>query len=259
MTTSFPKISVVQPGQRIFYTDAGVAIFQVPSNPEGIVAAGPGSFAIDNAGNWWKKAGHGASGWSEVNVGGGGGAPRYLPPLTSPVTMAGTGQPLQQYVIPAGTLISDGDMIKYAMAGTVGPPSGGASNFRSIQPQIITAGALVQVLSAYPVAGGFQSQGIAQDNTQFIGATGWRIFGDIVRTSINALIFTATLVYGFLGAFNDGGIFVNDQGGYWLSGIFVGAPRSMNMTDQFTLQAVSLADTAGELVQNLTTVEVITF
>lgn len=63
--TSFPEIDIKTPPPiKVFYLDSGLAIFGVPSNPEGIVAAFPGSFAIDLAGVWYRKnAGIGNTGW----------------------------------------------------------------------------------------------------------------------------------------------------------------------------------------------------
>lgn len=64
--TQFPLIdSKIPPSINVFYFDSGLAFFAVPSNPEGNVAANPGSLAIDVVtGNWYRKnSGTGNTGW----------------------------------------------------------------------------------------------------------------------------------------------------------------------------------------------------
>jgi hypothetical protein len=255
MTTSFPKISVIQPGQRIFYTDSGQAIFGVPSSPEGMVAAAPGSLAIASNGDWFKKlTGHGNTGWAIQ--GGGGGQPKMLPPLTAPVSSGvGTSQPLQVYAIPAGSFPNDGDLIRYTMVGSVGPVDG----IKFIEP-IIQVGSIVEVGSPYPINSGFLSAGIPQDNVAFVGATGWRIVGEIVRITTSSLIFSASLHYGWLGVHSDNNLSSENQGAFQINGIFVGSTRNaINPNNGFSLVGSALSNNVGDLVQNLTTVEVINF
>jgi hypothetical protein len=184
------------------------------------------------------------------------GMPRALPALTTPTpSPAGPGLPMQQFDVPAGTLAKDGDYLKYVMAGKIAA----VNSNKFVQPRIIS-GSNIQVISPYPPSL-FVNNSIAQFG--LTGAFGWRIWGEIVRTSISTLIFTGSLHFGFIGAFSDGGIFVDPGtgpvGGYWLSGVFTGTPFSMSMTDQFTLTGISTVDNAGDLIQNLTTVEVYNF
>jgi len=182
--------------------------------------------------------------------------PRALPPLTTPSTNAAPGQvTLQNYGIPAGTLPNDGDYLGFTMAGIIGPVNG----VKFIQPQIVV-GASVEVTTPYPVNIGFLSAGIPQDNINFIGSTGWRICGEIVRTSPTAIIFSASLHYGWLGLHSDNNISAENQGAFAISGVFVGPTRNaINLNNGFSIQALCNAANAGDFTQYLTTVEVFTF
>jgi len=185
------------------------------------------------------------------------GVGRALPPLTTPVssTAGGAADPLQVYSIPAGTLPNDGDYLRFTMAGIIGPINGE----KGIQPQII-AGSTVEVTTPFPVNNGFLSAGIPQDDINEIGATGWRICGEIVRTAPNALIFSASLHYGWLGLHSDNNISAENQGALQWNGVFVGPTRnSIPLNGAFSIRAVCFSPNAGDLTQYLTTVEVFNF
>jgi hypothetical protein len=185
------------------------------------------------------------------------GVGRMLPPNITPVTTIGSGggDPLQTYVIPAGTLPNDGDFIRYNMAGFISD----VETVRFVNPEIF-AGISVEVGSPYFVNTGFFSTGIPQDNVTFVGATGWRIFGEVVRLTLNTLLFTGTFVFGWLGGFPDNTLSTENQGMFSISGTFTGATRNnISLANQFTLRAIALSTVAGNTTQNLTTVEVYNF
>ena len=71
--TNFPTVSLDEPSYpALFYLSQGVAIIQVPSDPENNVFANAGSLAVDGAGNAWiKTTDYANTGW--VSFGGGGG------------------------------------------------------------------------------------------------------------------------------------------------------------------------------------------
>lgn len=71
--TSNPRIDLVSEQENVVYIDDGTAIFKCLSDPEGLIAANAGSFAIDNAGNWYRKTTNAvATGWTSATSGGGG-------------------------------------------------------------------------------------------------------------------------------------------------------------------------------------------
>jgi hypothetical protein len=88
--TQFPKIDQRRPPvTNIVYLDNGLAIFTVPSNPDGVVIAAPGSFAIDAEGHWYKNSGAGPSTWDLVAGGGAISLPLIYPVNTKQVFSPG--------------------------------------------------------------------------------------------------------------------------------------------------------------------------
>lgn len=121
--TTFPIIDVkLPPSVNVFYLDSGIAVFGVPSNPEGIVAAFPGSFAVDVAtGNWYRKsAGVGTVGW--VIAGASGvfsNVPRAIFRNFTPTGNVGAGlDTLHSFTLDTpNRLLTDGDYVKGRFAG----------------------------------------------------------------------------------------------------------------------------------------------
>lgn len=120
--TTFPIIDVkTPPAINVFYLDSGIAIFGVPSNPETIVAAFPGSFAIDVAGNWYRKTtGTGNTGWVAISaVGSIANVLRRIARNTTPIGNVGAGlDPLHSFTIDTpNRLLVDGDDIEAVFGG----------------------------------------------------------------------------------------------------------------------------------------------
>jgi hypothetical protein len=247
MITEFPKIDFqIPPTIKVYYLESGLAIFAVPSNPEGIVAANPGSFAIDNVGNWYRKVtGTGKTGWQIANVGAPSpGVPIALPPLTTEVVANPPSTIMQQYIVPGNTLKQTGDYFEFDAWGRIA----NNSNLKGV------------VLGVNQPSGPVGSNIISEANLPLIGepasgtlglnsAMNWRIFGKVIRVSINTSMAMATYVVGraILGA----GATTAPQNGY----IIVSRSNILAPTDftgayilQFTGFVTATADVTGQIV-----------
>lgn len=121
MITTFPDIDVkTPPSVKVFYLDSGIAIFGVPSDPEGIVTAFPGSFAIDIAGNWYRKAsGLGNVGWVGASFGSVANLTRRIEVNLATVgNTVGAGlKVLHTFTLPANSLPTNEDYLKVRYTG----------------------------------------------------------------------------------------------------------------------------------------------
>lgn len=138
--TSFPLIDTkLPPPINVFYLDTGIAVFAVPSNPEGIVSAFPGSFAIDLAGNWYRKStGVGNTGWVSSNAGSTSNLTRRFHTDTSLVGNVGAGlDTLHTFTLPANSLATNGDYLTVHYAGVY------AANSASTKRVVINFGGVV--------------------------------------------------------------------------------------------------------------------
>jgi hypothetical protein len=192
----FPKISTsIPPTEKVFYLDSGLAIFPVPSNPEGIVSAAPGSFAIDNAGNWYRKAsGIGNTGWGLNNGGGGGASVTYFKPITTNVSNVGTAfTDFHSFSLPIGALNVDGTYARFNMNGVI------AQN---------TNNKTLNVFAVVPGFGGLIVGAPTPDASIHAGGgpqnVGWELFGKIVRVAQDTILFTVTIIFGW-SLFNSSG------------------------------------------------------
>ncbi len=67
LITQNPTIDLATEQQpSIYYLDDGVAVFKTIGDPAGVVAANPGSLAVDASGNVYRKTSTGAAGWINV-------------------------------------------------------------------------------------------------------------------------------------------------------------------------------------------------
>lgn len=236
--TTFPLIDVkIPPSVNVFYLDTGIAIFAVPSNPEGIVSAFPGSFAIDVAGNWYRKSiGTGNTGWVSSNAGSTSNLVRRLPTDISVVGNIGAGlDTLHTFTLPANSLATDGDYLNVHYSGIF------AANSASTKRVVINFGGVV----------------VSNPGLTDITNCAWNYDIRYVRITSVSVLVSIAFMWGNISSTEAAPAVLGPTGSFYACSSASIAVADLVANPQILLvQGESGAGTSNDVVQNLSVIEI---